>query len=67
MKPSHKLVISSIAMSGVMMSAAYAAEPGRHPSYIHALQDLDIANWLIAHRAGDKSVMDHDEVPLGEI
>ncbi|MDY7547178.1 hypothetical protein QN360_06165 [Glaciimonas sp. CA11.2] len=68
MKLSHKLVLSMIAMSGVMATLAHADEPGRHASYIHALQDLDTANWLIAHRGGDNWVMGHNEqVALTEI
>lgn len=68
MKVSHKRVLSMIAMSGVMATLAHADEPGRHASYIRALQDLDTANWLIAHRRGDNWVMGHNEqVALSEI
>lgn len=68
MKLSHKLVLSMLAMSAVMAPLAHADEPGRHPYYVHALEDLDTANWLIAHRASDNWEMNHNEqVALSEI
>ncbi|MGS0742925.1 hypothetical protein ACVBEF_13975 [Glaciimonas sp. GG7] len=67
MKLSHKLVLSMLAMSGVM-ALAHADEPGRHPFYVHALEDLNTANWLIAHRGSDNWVMGrNEEVALSEI
>ena len=32
---------------------ASADEPGRHPSYLHALSDLRAAQWHIDHRRGE--------------
>lgn len=30
-----------------------APQPARHPAYIHALEDLRSARWMIDHRTGD--------------
>lgn len=68
MKLSHKLVLSMMSMSGVMATSTHADEPARHASYIRALQDLDTANWLIAHRSADNSAISHNEqVAIAEI
>ena len=40
---------------------AHADEPGRHPSYIHALSDLGAANWMVTHRRPEDGAIGAEE------
>ena len=42
--------------------------PGdQHPAYLHALEDLRAARWLIVHRPGDARVTADEDVALARI
>jgi tetratricopeptide (TPR) repeat protein len=49
-----KALVRIIAViAGCISLSVCASFPGAHPAYIHALQDLRAAGWLIEHRPGD--------------
>jgi len=49
-----RFVAALILGCGLGLHAA-ADEPGRHPSYLHALSDLRAAQWHIDHRRGENA------------
>jgi hypothetical protein len=51
----------------VLLSAGCAAQPSKHPAYLHALSDLRTARWMLEHRPGDAAVSAHESEAIGEI
>jgi hypothetical protein len=40
--------------------------PGKHPAYVHALQDLREARWYLYHQPGDAKVYAGEDVAITE-
>jgi hypothetical protein len=51
----------------VLLCAGCAAQPSKHPAYLHALSDLRTARWMLEHRPGDAAVSAHESEAIGEI
>jgi hypothetical protein len=51
----------------VLLFAANADLPGKHPAYLHALTDLRTARWMLEHRPGDPAVSGREDEPITEI
>ena len=45
----------------VLLFAANADLPGKHPAYLHALTDLRTARWMLEHRPGDPAVSGRED------
>ena len=44
-----------------------AAQPPKHPAYVHAISDLRTARWMLEHRPGDATVSAHENEAISEI
>lgn len=66
-KQSIRILLSGCLLLVSLPFAASADEPGRHPSYLHALSDLRTARWLIARRTGDPQTNFKEDRAIGEI
>jgi hypothetical protein len=51
----------------VLLCAGCAAQPTKHPAYLHALSDLRTARWMLEHRPGDAAVSAHESEAISEI
>jgi hypothetical protein len=51
----------------MLLISACAAQPSRHPAYLHALSDLRTARWMLEHRPGDAAVSAHESEAIAEI
>jgi hypothetical protein len=62
-----KMLLLGAALSAAVLSA-HADEPGRHPYYVHALNDLATAKFLVEHRRPeDGAIGNHETVMTEEI
>ncbi|HAT31245.1 MAG TPA: hypothetical protein DCW29_10455 [Janthinobacterium sp.] len=43
-------LLLSLPFLAALSLSAHADEPGRHPAYVHAMNDLREANWMVEHR-----------------
>jgi len=43
----------ALAVVVIMTLASCLSLPNNHPAYLHALEDLRAARWMIEHRPGD--------------
>jgi len=62
-----KMLLLSAALSAAALTA-HADEPGKHPYYVHALNDLETAKFLVEHRrAEDGTIGNHEMLVKEEI
>jgi len=66
MNSNNKLVHGHLLLL-VLLVAGCAAQPSRHPAYLHALTDLRTARWMLEHRPGDAAVSVHEDEAISEI
>jgi len=59
-------LISILLLGGSIGTQALADEPGRHPSYLHALSDLRAAQWQIDHRRPEDPHISRAETDIHE-
>ncbi|MDR3385873.1 MAG: hypothetical protein P4L92_02375 [Rudaea sp.] len=62
-----KLVRHSCLLLLMVLFAACATPPTKHPAYLHALSDLRAARWMLEHRPGDAAVSTHEDEAINEI
>lgn len=63
----QKMLAIAVTLSAIGLTA-HAQEPGRHPYYAHALNDLKTAKFLVEHRRPeDGAIGNHETVMTEEI
>ena len=62
-----KQLITALPAVGVLLLAACASAPPKHPAYLHALTDLRAARWNLEHRPGDAAVSGQEDVAITEV
>jgi hypothetical protein len=67
MNAKNKFVLHGHLILLVLLFAGCAAQPSRHPAYLHALSDLRTARWMLEHRSGDAAVSVHEGEAISEI
>lgn len=68
MNPSLKMIAATLAVGAGLLAAqpAMADVPGPHPGYVHALNDLRYAHWLLRAPA-EWNVTDHERAAEGYV
>ena len=59
--------LAALALAAFLPCTASADQPGRHPSYLHALDDLRDARFQLQRRHGDLQVKWDENVAIKEI
>jgi hypothetical protein len=67
MSVKSKVILRSCLLLLVIVLAACATAPPKHPAYLHALSDLRAARWMLEHRPGDAAVTLHEDEAVSEI
>jgi hypothetical protein len=67
MNSNNKLILHGHLLVLGLLLAACAAQPSKHPAYLHALSDLRTSRWMLEHRPGDAAVSVHESVAITEI
>lgn len=51
----------------LIAGSAWADLPGKHPHYLHALEDLRNARWMLSHQPGDVKVYEGEDIAITEL
>jgi hypothetical protein len=67
MNVDKRLTLHGALLLVTVLFVGCAAQPPKHPAYVHALSDLREARWMLEHRPGDAAVSAHESEAIGEI
>lgn len=61
----------SLLLAGIgllcLSALGFSATPGRHPEYLHAIQSLRDARWMLEHRPVDRAVTQSETAAIQEV
>jgi hypothetical protein len=68
MKASFRILLpSALALAALAAGSASAAEPGKHPAFLHALSDLRFARANLERKGGDAEAKWDEARAIGDI